>query len=148
MASALVRLCSFSKLELAESKCLVCALKVESDTGSQEPLGPDSLGGLQRGLMWDLRLEAGTGGLALLLRICGIQDKFSNSLEPRSLCLYNRNKVHLLSRIIGRIEKELRATIPYLNSLEPDVFLDPECFFLEFRKGRWWKYHILHITPA
>lgn len=35
----LVRLCSFSKLELAESKCLVCALGVESDTGSQEPLG-------------------------------------------------------------------------------------------------------------
>lgn len=60
MAYALVRLCSFSKLELAESKCLECALKVESDTGSQGPLGSDSLGGLQRGLVWDLRSEART----------------------------------------------------------------------------------------
>ena len=120
------------KLELAESKSLACALKVEPDTGSQGPPGSDSLGGLQRGLVWDLQSEAGTWGLALALRICGIQD--SNSLEPRSLCLYNGNKVHLLPRIIERIEEELRATIPYLNSLGPDVFLDPEYSFWNLKR--------------
>lgn len=68
----------------------------------------------------------------MALRICGIQD--SNSLEPRSLCLYNGNKVHLLPRIIERIEEELRATIPYLNSLGPDVFLDPEYSFWNLKR--------------
>ena len=56
-ASALMCACSFSKLEPAKSKCLACALNVEPDTGSQ---GSDSLGGLQRGLLRDLRWEAGT----------------------------------------------------------------------------------------
>lgn len=57
----------------------------------------------------------------------GVQDKCFNSSKP--LYLYNGNKVHLLSKIIGRIEKELRSTIPYPNSLGPDVFQDPEHFF-------------------
>lgn len=84
------------------------------------PQGPR---GLQREPVSELQAQATTRVSALPVTSPGFQDKFSHSSKPQFLYLHKGNKVRLFFKIIGRIQREFRSTIPCLS------FLGARCVF-------------------